>query len=163
MYAVIFEVEPKEGRIDDYLRFAADLKPELEKIDGFISIERFRSLSREGKILSLSFWRDEEAIRRWRGHERHRLAQRAGRGDIFADYRIRVAAVIRDYGMLERNEAPQPAPEAEEQRPFPFPTNDRAAGSKANPQTDTNKETVSASPASPTRGAGGVPALPGRE
>ncbi len=111
MYAVIFEVEPSEGRADDYLRVAADLRPELEKIDGFLSIERFRSLSQEGKILSLSFWRDEEAIRHWREHERHRAAQRAGRRGIFADYRIRVAAIIRDYTMSERGEALQPPPE----------------------------------------------------
>ena len=110
MYAVIFEVEPEAGREQDYLDIAARLRPELEKIDGFISIERFRSLSQEGKILSLSFWRDEDAIARWRQQEQHQAAQRAGRDRIFRDYRIRVAAVMRDYGMYERAEAPQQMP-----------------------------------------------------
>jgi heme-degrading monooxygenase HmoA len=111
MYAVIFEVEPEAGREQDYLDIAARLRPELEKIDGFISIERFRSLSQEGRILSLSFWRDEEAIARWRQQEQHQAAQRAGRERIFRDYRIRVAAVMRDYGMYERAQAPQSMPQ----------------------------------------------------
>src|SRR5512146_1184577 len=111
MHAVIFEVEPEAGRRRDYLDIAARLRPELEKIDGFISIERFESLSNPGKILSLSFWRDEAAIVRWRAQEEHRAAQRAGRTGIFRDYRLRVAAVLRDYGMKERTEAPQPPPE----------------------------------------------------
>ena len=111
MYAVIFEVEPKTGREQDYLDIAGRLRPELEKIDGFISIERFRSLSQEGKILSLSFWRDEDAIARWRQQEQHHAAQRAGRDRIFRDYRIRVAAVMRDYGMYERAQAPQSMPD----------------------------------------------------
>ncbi len=111
MYAVIFEVEPASGRQGDYLALAAKLRPELEAIDGFISIERFQSLTNEGKILSLSFWRDEEAIRRWRSHQQHREAQILGRGGIFRDYRLRVAAVVRDYGMRERAEAPQRPPE----------------------------------------------------
>ena len=106
MYAVIFEVEPEAGHEQDYLDLAARLRPELEKIGGFISIERFRSLSQEGKILSLSFWRDEEAIARWRQQEQHQSAQRAGRERIFRDYRIRVAAVMRDYGM-DKKQAPQ--------------------------------------------------------
>ena len=110
MYAVIFEVEPAPDRVQDYLDIAAQLRLELEKIDGFISIERFKSLSREGKILSLSFWRDEEAISRWRRQEEHHAAQRAGRDRIFSDYRIRVAAVVRDYGMYERAQAPQQFP-----------------------------------------------------
>jgi heme-degrading monooxygenase HmoA len=110
MYAVIFEVEPEAGRVQDYLDIAARLRPELEKIDGFISIERFKSLSQEGKILSLSFWRDEEAIARWRQQEQHQVAQRAGRDRIFRDYRIRVATVLRDYGMYERAQAPQSMP-----------------------------------------------------
>ena len=99
MHAVIFEVEPKEERFDEYLDIAAALRPELEKIDGFISVERFRSLTNEGKILSLSFWRDEAAIREWREQVNHR-------SEVFKDYRLRVAAVIRDYGMFERGEAP---------------------------------------------------------
>lgn len=111
MYAVIFEVEPETGRVQDYLDIAARLRPELEKIDGFISIERFKSLSQDGKILSLSFWRDEEAIARWRQHEEHQAAQRTGRDRIFRDYRIRVAAVVRDYGMYERAQAPQSMPQ----------------------------------------------------
>ena len=110
MYAVIFEVEPDAGREQDYLDIAARLRPELEKIDGFISIERFRSLSQEGKILSLSFWRDEDAIARWRQQEQHQAAQRTGRDRIFRDYRIRVTAVVRDYGMDERAQAPQQMP-----------------------------------------------------
>ncbi len=111
MYAVIFEVEPAPGQVEEYLDIAARLRPELEKIDGFISIERFRSLTQEGKILSLSFWRDEAAIRRWREHDKHHRAQHAGRDHVFADYRLRVAAVVRDYGMFERQEAPQALPE----------------------------------------------------
>src|SRR5215469_12214530 len=110
MYAVIFEVEPEPDRRNDYLDLAAGLRPQLEEIDGFISIERFSSLSRDGKILSLSFWRDEEAIARWRRQEEHQAAQRAGRERIFRDYRIRVAAVLRDYGMHERAQAPQQMP-----------------------------------------------------
>ena len=107
MYAVIFEVEPAAGRQQEYLDLAAALRPELEKIDGFISIERFTSLTKPGKILSLSFWRDEAAIRQWRQHEEHQQAQQKGRGGVFADYRLRVAAVVRDYGMSERSQAPK--------------------------------------------------------
>jgi heme-degrading monooxygenase HmoA len=108
MYAVIFEVQPKLGRKQDYLDIAASLKPELEKIDGFISVERFQSLNNEAKILSLSFWRDAEAVQRWREHDRHRRAQAKGRSDVFADYRISVVAVVRQYGMFDRAQAPQP-------------------------------------------------------
>ena len=111
MIAVIFEVEPADGRRDAYLDIAAQLKPTLEQMDGFISVERFESLTSKGKILSLSFWRDEAAVAAWRRHEEHREAQRAGRGGIFRTYRLRVAAVMRDYGMDEREEAPQPPPE----------------------------------------------------
>ena len=107
MIAVIFEVTPAPGRTQEYLDIAASLRPELEKLDGFISIERFGSLVTEGKILSLSFWRDEDAVKRWRNLERHRLAQARGRAGVFADYRLRVAEVVRDYGMHERAEAPQ--------------------------------------------------------
>lgn len=106
MIAVIFEVEPKEGKLDPYLDLAAGLKPELEQIDGFISVERFSSLTTPGKYLSVSFWRDEAALTEWRNRPRHRVAQRAGRTDMFADYRLRVASVIRDYGMNERAEVP---------------------------------------------------------
>lgn len=106
MLAVIFEFEPVAERRQDYLDIAAALAPELERIDGFISIERFESLSRPGRLLSLSFWRDEAAIERWRNLERHRGAQRAGRDGIFSDYRLRVAGVVRDYGLHERAQAP---------------------------------------------------------
>jgi heme-degrading monooxygenase HmoA len=106
MIAVIFEVVPAPGRKQEYLDLAAGLRPALERIDGFISIERFASLMDEGKILSLSLWRDEEAVRRWRQFEGHRRAQAKGRAGIFADYRLRVATVIRDYGMFEREQAP---------------------------------------------------------
>ena len=106
MIAVIFEVWPKRDRKGDYFDIAATLKPELEKIDGFISVERFSSLSDEGKILSLSFWRDEDAVKRWRTNLEHRAAQGRGRGEIFRDYRLRVASVLRDYGMSSRDQAP---------------------------------------------------------
>lgn len=106
MMAVIFEVEPAPGQKDAYLRAAAALRPLLEQIDGFISIERFASLSTPGKLLSLSFWRDEEAVARWRQMEAHRATQQAGRDHIFADYRLRVAAVVRYYGMHDRAQAP---------------------------------------------------------
>jgi heme-degrading monooxygenase HmoA len=106
MIAVIFEVWPADGRKQTYLDTAASLKPELEKIDGFLSIERFQSLVDDRKILSLSFWRDEAAVRAWRNVEHHRQAQQAGRSGVFRDYRLRVAAVLRDYGMNERAEAP---------------------------------------------------------
>jgi heme-degrading monooxygenase HmoA len=107
MIAVIFEVWPNSGRKQDYLDIAARLKPELEKIDGFISVERFQSLSDETKLLSLSFWRDEEAVRRWRNFAEHRAAQRKGRESVFRDYRLRVVSVIRDYGMDSRDQAPR--------------------------------------------------------
>ena len=111
MFAVIFEVEPAAGKQQAYLDIAASLRPELEKIDGFISVERFSSLTNPGKILSLSFWRDEAALVRWRQHEEHHRAQWQGRSGVFADYRLRVASVARDYGMFERAEAPQQFPE----------------------------------------------------
>ena len=110
MIAVIFEVWPADGRKQTYLDIAAKLKPELERIDGFLSIERFQSLVDDTKLLSLSFWRDEAAIIKWRQHEEHHRAQWQGRGGIFADYRLRVASVVRDYGMYDRTEAPQRFP-----------------------------------------------------
>ena len=106
MIAVIFEVEPAAGRRDAYLGIAADLSPLLDHIDGFLSIERFQSLGDPSRILSLSFWRDEEAVKAWRNTEEHRQAQKAGRGGIFAGYRLRIAHVVRDYGLTERTEAP---------------------------------------------------------
>ena len=114
MIAVIFEVIPAPERKQEYLDLAAALRPELEKQDGFISIERFSSLTHEGKVLSLSFWRDEEAVRHWRRVEGHRLAQARGRSGVFSDYRLRVASVVRDYGMSERDEAPADSREAHE-------------------------------------------------
>jgi heme-degrading monooxygenase HmoA len=107
MIAVIFEVEPADDRADDYLGRAADLKPLLNTVDGFISVERFQSLSNPGKLVSLSFWRDEEAVKAWRNTEEHRQAQKAGRAGILADYRLRIAHVVRDYGMRDRVEAPR--------------------------------------------------------
>ena len=106
MIAVIFEAQPREGQQEVYLSIAAALRPELEKIDGFISIERFQSLAEPGKVLSLSMWRDEEAVARWRRFEQHRHAQRAGRERIFRDYRLQVAQVLRDYGPTDRAQAP---------------------------------------------------------
>jgi heme-degrading monooxygenase HmoA len=106
MIAVIFEVEPREDARDTYLGIAARLRPELEAIDGFISVERFESLTRPGKILSLSFFRDEDAVAAWRNTAEHRETQSAGRGGVFRDYRLRIAAVIRDYGLHAREEAP---------------------------------------------------------
>lgn len=107
MVAVIFEAIPAKGKWDEYLDFAAELKPELSKIEGFLSIERFQSISNPEKVLSLSFWKDEKSIQQWRNIELHRHAQTEGRKNIFNDYRLRVASVIRDYGMNEREQAPQ--------------------------------------------------------
>ena len=106
MIAVIFEVWPMPKRRQEYLDVAAALRPELEAIDGFISVERFESLSEPGKLLSLSFWRDEAAVAAWRNQNVHRRAQGRGRAGIFADYRLRVAGVIRDYGMTDRAAVP---------------------------------------------------------
>ena len=106
MIAVIFEVEPHPDRKDAYLDMAARLKPHLAEIDGFISVERFASLAQPGKILSLSFWRDEAAVAAWRNLEVHRRMQAAGRDELFAGYRLRVAHVLRDYGMHDRAQAP---------------------------------------------------------
>ena len=116
MIAVIFEVTPAEGHTDEYLSMAAELKPLLEQVDGFISVERFGSLTTPGKILSLSIWRDEDAVRRWRETLEHRAAQRAGRERVFADYRLRVAQVLRDYGLHERAQAPQHYPAVSRER-----------------------------------------------
>lgn len=106
MIAVIFEVLPQAGRRQEYLDLAASLKPHLEQIEGFVSIERFASLAEPEKILSLSFWRDEEAVAAWRRFELHREAQQRGRQEVFADYRLRIAEVARDYGKNERAQAP---------------------------------------------------------
>ena len=106
MIAVIFEVEPHEGAAADYLDIAAALLPELQATDGFLSVERFESLARPGRYLSLSFWRDEAAVRAWRCQGHHRAAQQEGRRAVFAGYRLRVAAVLRDYGLHDRTQAP---------------------------------------------------------
>ena len=107
MIAVIFEVVPFVGERHRYFDLAGDLRAHLEATDGFLSVERFESLSIRGKLLSLSFWRDEEAVRRWRKTEEHRAAQSAGRGGVFVAYRLRVAEVLRDYGLEDRAEAPE--------------------------------------------------------
>ncbi|MCG6932804.1 MAG: antibiotic biosynthesis monooxygenase [Gallionella sp.] len=106
MIAVIFEVWPVADRAREYFDLAAELRPLLEEIEGFISIERFESLTTKGKYLSLSFWRDEESIRTWRNFGEHRNVQAKGRSSVFSEYRIRVASVVRDYGLDERDEAP---------------------------------------------------------
>jgi heme-degrading monooxygenase HmoA len=106
MIAVIFEGVPRQGQRDAYLAAAASLRDRLATIDGFLSIERFESIAQPGKLLSLSFWRDEEAVKQWRTLEEHRHVQQAGRERIFEDYRLRVAQVVRDYGMNDRQEAP---------------------------------------------------------
>ncbi|MBO6836030.1 MAG: antibiotic biosynthesis monooxygenase [Alphaproteobacteria bacterium] len=106
MIVIIFEVEPLEGKTGEYLDIAADLKPLLETMDGFISVERFESLTTPGKYLSLSFWRDEAAVEAWRNTDPHRIAQAKGRAQVFAGYRLRVAQVLRDYGMTDRDQAP---------------------------------------------------------
>ncbi|KRB99965.1 antibiotic biosynthesis monooxygenase [Hydrogenophaga sp. Root209] len=109
MIAVIFEVIPSEAGRQTYLDMAAVLRAELEVIDGFVSVERFESLSQPGKLLSLSYWRDEAAVARWRTLPSHRQAQAAGRAGVFSDYRLRVALVQRDYGLNAREQAPADA------------------------------------------------------
>lgn len=106
MIAVVFEVEPREDGLETYLDIAAGLRPQLDAIDGFISLERFQSLSTPGRYLSLSFWRDEKAIKQWRNLESHRRAQAAGRAGLFSGYRLRIAQVVRDYGLENMTEAP---------------------------------------------------------
>ena len=105
MIAVIFEVTTNEGAAGDYFDLAASLKPELEGIDGFISVERFQSTTNPDKYVSLSFWRDEDAVAAWRGHAGHQIAQARGKEEIFADFRIRVATVMRDYTLADRRDA----------------------------------------------------------
>ena len=107
MIAVIFEVKIREGRQEEYLQIAANLREHLLNVDGFISIERFSSLSEDGKICSLSFWQDEASIKQWREFDLHRMAQEKGKAGIFADFRIRVAEVVRDYGMGDRQQVPE--------------------------------------------------------
>jgi heme-degrading monooxygenase HmoA len=116
MIAVIFEVWPAEGRKDDYLRLAAMLREDLDHVDGFISVERFQSLTDPAKLLSLSFWRDEASVNAWRNNPRHRSTQAAGRGGIFADYRLRIGAIVRNYGLTDRAEAPTDSREAHDRQ-----------------------------------------------
>lgn len=106
MITVIFEVEMREGRGQDYFDLAAELRPELEKIDGFISVERFESLTNPGKYVSVSVWRDETAVKAWREHARHRAVQEVGKREIFSRFRIRVAQVLRDYGTAGEGDGP---------------------------------------------------------
>ncbi len=106
MIAVIFEVRPAPGEHDTYLDIAAQLRPLLDEIEGFVSVERFQSLADPGKLVSLSFFADETAVRRWREMAEHRAAQAAGRGGVFAHYRLRVAQVLRDYSLDDRSQAP---------------------------------------------------------
>ena len=106
MIAVIFEVEPADGRKQEYLDIAATMRPMVDEVEGFISVERFQSLTDPSKILSLSFFEDEDAVQRWRNLHAHRQAQAKGRGGVFADYRLRIAHVMRDYGMFDRAQAP---------------------------------------------------------
>jgi heme-degrading monooxygenase HmoA len=107
MMAVIFEVKTHSEHTQTYLNAAAALRPLLAQIEGFISIERFQSLTQPGKLLSLSFWRDEQAVQAWRKLEAHRRTQHMGRTVAFADFRLRAASVVRDYGMTERDQAPE--------------------------------------------------------
>jgi len=107
MICVIFEVIPKKERKNEYFEIASELKVTLAEMEGFVSIERFQSLTDQTKFLSLSFWKDEESVRIWREQAFHRQAQVKGRNRIFDNYRLRVATVIRDYGMKERLQAPK--------------------------------------------------------
>ena len=107
MIAVIFEFTPAKGRFPDYMELVGTLKADLDKADGFISLERFESITNKGKFVSLQFWRDEESVRKWRNLQRHREAQKKGRATIFKQYRLRIAAVLRDYEMDKRAQAPQ--------------------------------------------------------
>ena len=121
MIAVIFEVEPSADGRATYLNTAAALRARLEAMDGFLSVERFESLATPGKLLSLSFWRDEEAVARWRALPQHRQAQAAGRAGVFADYRLRVATVQRDYGLHARDQAPADSRACHAPRTVPNP------------------------------------------
>ncbi len=107
MIAVIFEFTPAPGRFPEYMELVGQLKPELDKAEGFISLERFESITAPGKFVSLQFWKDEESVRKWRNLQQHREAQRKGRAGIFASYRLRIAGVLRDYTMDQRGQAPR--------------------------------------------------------
>ncbi|MEO1662703.1 MAG: antibiotic biosynthesis monooxygenase [Pseudomonadota bacterium] len=118
MIAVIFELIPKSTRAADYFQLAEELRPLLDDIDGFLSIERFESLTEPGKYLSLSFWENEQSVAEWRNTQNHRGAQTEGRRSIFEDYRLRVAHVLRDYGLTDRLEAPQDSRNAHDSDSF---------------------------------------------
>ncbi len=107
MIAIIFEVTLAEGRKEEYLDIAAKMRPMVEEVEGFLSVERFQSLTNPDKLLSISFFEDEAAVDRWRRLHEHRAAQRRGRNGVFSDYRLKVCHVLRDYGMFDRNQAPQ--------------------------------------------------------
>jgi heme-degrading monooxygenase HmoA len=107
MIAVIFEFTPAEGRFPDYMAIVDTLREDLAQAEGFISLERFESITTRGKFLSLQFWRDEECVRKWRNLQKHREAQKKGRATIFKGYRLRIASVIRDYEMDKRDQAPK--------------------------------------------------------
>ena len=107
MIAVIFEFTPAEGRFPEYMKLVDTLREDLAKAEGFISLERFESITNKGKFVSLQFWRDEESVRKWRNLQKHREAQRKGRAGIFASYRLRIAQVTRDYTLDERAQAPK--------------------------------------------------------
>ena len=107
MIAVIFEFVPAEGRFPDYMKIVDTLREDLARADGFIGLERFESITTKGKFLSLQFWRDEEAVRKWRNLQKHREAQKQGRAAIFKSYRLRIASVLRDYEMDKREQAPK--------------------------------------------------------
>jgi heme-degrading monooxygenase HmoA len=107
MIAVNIEMTPAEGRADDYFSMAKSLRPDAEQIDGFISVERFESVTTPGKLVSISFWRDEASLRQWRIHDAHGMAQKAGRSGIFDDYRVRIGNISRDYGLTDRAQAPK--------------------------------------------------------
>ena len=107
MIAVIFEFTPAEGRFAEYMKLVDTLREDLAKADGFISLERFESITSKGKFVSLQFWRDEESVRKWRTLQKHREAQKKGRAGIFKSYRLRIAQVTRDYTLDERAQAPK--------------------------------------------------------
>jgi heme-degrading monooxygenase HmoA len=107
MIAVIFEFTPAEGRFPDYMKLVGELKADLDKAEGFISLERFESITNKGKFVSLQFWKDEESVRKWRNVQKHREAQKKGRASIFKSYRLRIASVVRDYTQDSRKEAPK--------------------------------------------------------
>ena len=117
MIAVIFEVQPAPGAESRYLDLAAEMRPLLEQVEGFVSVERFRSITRPDVLLSLSFFEDEDAVRRWRTLDDHRRVQRDGRRGLFADYHLRVASVMRDYGMQDRVEAPRDSRRTHDAKP----------------------------------------------